>query len=63
MQLVGRFPYRFIVRPEEQFFRRISFETASGNVFLQLFLLKVNTIVLVRYQLYLICIKDEHLDI
>ena len=33
-------------------------EAASGNGALQLFLLKANTIVNIRYQLHLTCIKQ-----
>ena len=62
MLLVGRFPYRFIAGFEEQVFRRISLEAASGNGVLQLFLLTVNTIAPMWYQSHLTCIKDKHLN-
>ena len=45
MLAVGRFPYRFLVRFSEKFFRRINLEAASGNGVLQVLLLKNNTIV------------------
>ena len=45
MLLSGRFHYRFVVGFDEQFFRKISLEAASGDGTLQLFLLTVNTIV------------------
>ena len=61
MFLVGCFPYRFVVGFDEQFFRRMNVEAASGNGALQLFLLKVNATVPMRYQLHLTCLKDEHL--
>ena len=62
MLLVGRLPSKFKSGFEEQFFRRISFDAASGNGVLKLFLLAVNTIIPIRYQLHLTCIKDEHLN-
>ena len=62
MLLVGRFPYISVVGFDEQFFRRISLEAASGNRVLQLFLLAINTIVPMRYQLHLTCMEDEHLN-
>ena len=60
MLLVGHLPYRFVVGFKEQFVRRISLESASGNGALQLFPLTVSRIVPMRYQLLLTCIKDEH---
>ena len=62
MLLVGNFPKRFLVALNEQFFRRINLEAASRNGVSQFFLLTVNRIVPMRYQLDLICIKDEHLN-
>ena len=53
MLLVGRFLYRFVVGFDEQCFWRMNLEAASGNVALQLLLLKVNTIVPKQYQLHL----------
>ena len=55
MLLVGHFPYRFVVGFKEQFVRRISLESASGNGALQLFPLTVSRIVPMRYQLLLTC--------
>ena len=54
--LVGCFHYRFIVGFNEQFFRRMILEAASGNAVLQLFLLTVDAIFPLRYQLYLTCL-------
>ena len=48
------FPYRFVVGfDEEQFFRRMNLEAASGNNVLQLLLLKVNEIVSMWNKLHL----------
>ena len=58
MLLVARFSYRFAVGLDEQFYQRMDLEAASRNGALQLFLLKVNTIVPMRYQLHLTCIKQ-----
>ena len=44
------------------FFLRISLEAASSNVVLLMFLLTVNAIVPMRYELHLTCTKDEHLN-
>ena len=53
---------RVVIGFDEQFFRRVSLEVAFGFGFLQSFLLTVNTIVPMRYQLHLTCIKDEYLN-
>ena len=45
MILVGCFPYRFVDEFNEKNFRRANLEAASGNAVLQLFALKVDTIV------------------
>ena len=44
------------------FFLRISLEAPSSNGVLLMFLLTVNAIVRMRYQLHLTCTKDEHLN-
>ena len=63
MVLAGRFLYRFVVVFRDQgFFSKGSFVAASNNGVLQLFLLAANANVLMRYQLHLTCVKDEHLD-
>ena len=62
MLLVGRFPYKFAVGFDEQFFQRMNLETASGNGALQFYLFKVNAIVPMRYQLHLTCIKHLHFN-
>ena len=57
------FPYRFVVGfDEEQFFRRMNLEAASGNNVLQLLLLKVNKIVSMLTKLHLTWIKDERFN-
>ena len=53
---------RFVIGFDEQFFRRVGLEDAFGFGVLQSFLLTVNTIVPMRYQLHLTCIKDEYLN-
>ena len=55
------FLYGFVFPFNEQSFRRIKLDAGSSNgVFLQLFLLAVNTFVPMRHQLDLTCTKDEH---
>ena len=64
MLIVGRFPYGFVFRFDEDFFRRIKLEARlllAMELLLQLLFLTVNTTVPMQYQFHLTCIKDEHL--
>ena len=62
MHLVGRFPYRFKIGFDEQFFRKLNLQVAFNVAVLQLFPLAVHTIFPVWYHLHLTCMKNKHLN-